>query len=151
MLASHLPPYLHLQLLGVERLHISTSHTEMIYDIGSKAVSPGYAPLHFLISVTPEKSGLTFMESQKTAALARPELERFERDKAGYLGQSSSCCDRALLRQARGAERSKLCLARCSWPAGPGYENAHGIRQHCYRWQMAARKTAARLHAENPC
>lgn len=33
---------------------------------------------------------------------------------------------------------------------GPGYENAHGIRQHYYRWQMTARKTAVRLHAENP-
>lgn len=34
------------------------------------------------------------------------------------------------------------------WP-GPGYENAHGIRRHYYRWQMTARKVAARLHAEN--
>jgi len=32
---------------------------------------------------------------------------------------------------------------------GPGYENAHGIRQHYYMWQMTAQKTAARLHAEN--
>lgn len=32
---------------------------------------------------------------------------------------------------------------------GPGYENAHGSRQHYYKWQMTARKTAAWLHAEN--
>jgi hypothetical protein len=30
------------------------------------------------------------------------------------------------------------------WPdvpgrPGPGYENAHGIRQHYYRWQMTVR------------
>ncbi|MEP9373351.1 glycosyltransferase [Mesorhizobium sp. KR1-2] len=35
------------------------------------------------------------------------------------------------------------------WP-GPGYENAHRIRQHYYMWQMTARRTVARLHAENP-
>lgn len=34
------------------------------------------------------------------------------------------------------------------WP-GPGYENAHRIRQHYYLWQMTARKVAAALHAEN--
>lgn len=34
------------------------------------------------------------------------------------------------------------------WP-GPGYENAHRIRQHYYMWQMTARRVAARLHAEN--
>lgn len=33
---------------------------------------------------------------------------------------------------------------------GPGYENAHGIRQHYYMWQITARKMAARLQAENP-
>lgn len=35
-----------------------------------------------------------------------------------------------------------------AWP-GPGYENAHRIRQHYYMWQMTARRVAARLHAEN--
>jgi glycosyltransferase involved in cell wall biosynthesis len=35
------------------------------------------------------------------------------------------------------------------WP-GPGYANAHGIRQHYYMWQITARRTAIRLQAENP-
>lgn len=35
------------------------------------------------------------------------------------------------------------------WP-GPGYEQAHRIRQHYYMWQITARKTALRLQAENP-
>lgn len=83
MLARPLPPYLHLQLLDVERRNISISHTEMTYDIRSKAVSRGYASLLFLISGTPEKSGLTFMEQRKTVALAQSELGRFERDRAG--------------------------------------------------------------------
>jgi glycosyltransferase involved in cell wall biosynthesis len=36
-----------------------------------------------------------------------------------------------------------------NWP-GPGYENAHRIRQHYYLWQLTARKTVARLHANQP-
>jgi glycosyltransferase involved in cell wall biosynthesis len=35
------------------------------------------------------------------------------------------------------------------WP-GPGYVNAHGIRQHYYMWQLTARRAAARLQAERP-
>jgi glycosyltransferase involved in cell wall biosynthesis len=35
------------------------------------------------------------------------------------------------------------------WP-GPGYVNAHRIRQHYYMWQITARRAAARLQAEKP-